>query len=178
MRAVFFTIGVILPLLLACGSYQSKPANQANNTLSAKEIVLAHLRAVETGNWEKANSYLAEEYTMKMKGMPFFVSIKKEEALDMHKARKQAFQDFRFNEKIEFEKDNQVKVAIYLTGTHTGLLNYPENAGVPKTEATGRKIDLPAEYFVYAVENNKIVHTYGEIPDGHGPTALMEQLHI
>ena len=34
------------------------------------------------------------------------------------------------------------------------------------------------EDFVYSVENNKIVHTYGEIPEGHGPTALMDQLGI
>jgi len=71
-----------------------------------------------------------------------------------------------------------VKVAIYLTGTHTGLLDYPKNVGVPKTEATGKSIDLPAEYFTYSVENDKIVHTYGFIPEGHGPQALMKQLGI
>ena len=146
--------------------------------LSPTEIVKAHLRAVENGDWDKANSYLADSYKMKMKGMPFFVSIKKDDALSMHKARKTAFPDFKFNEVIESATDNQVKAAIYLTGTHTGLLDYPTNVGVPKTAATGKKINLPSEYFVYSVENDKIVDTYGEIPDGHGPKALMEQLGI
>lgn len=165
-------------LFFGCSSYKAKSNEEANNKLDPTEIVKAHLRAVENGNWEKANSYLADNYKMKMEGMPFFVSIKKPDALAMHKARKTAFPDFKFNEKIESVANNQVKVAIYLTGTHTGLLDYPENVGVPKTLATGKQIDLPSEYFTYSIENDKIVHTYGEIPEGHGPTALMQQLGI
>ena len=165
-------------LFSGCSSYKPLSNEKANNKLSPTEIVKAHLRAIENGDWDKANSYLADSYKMKMKGMPFFVSIKKDDALSMHKARKTAFADFKFNEIIESATDNQVKVAIYLTGTHTGLLDYPKNVGVPKTEATGKKINLPSEYFIYSVENDKIVDTYGEIPDGHGPKALMEQLGI
>ena len=165
-------------MLLSCSTYSLKSNSTAHNKLKPVEVVLLHLRAVEAGDWDKANSYLADNYTMKMEGMPFFISIKKADALSMHKARKQAFPDFKFNEKIELEQDNQVKVAIYLTGTHNGLLDYPKNVGVPKTPATGRTINLPAEYFTYSVENDKIVHTYGMIPAGHGPKALMQQLGI
>jgi predicted ester cyclase len=165
-------------LFSGCSSYKPLSNEKANNTQTPTEIVTTHLRAVEAGDWDKANSYLSGDYKMKMKGMPFFVSIKKKDALEMHKARKTAFPDFKFNEKIEYATNNQVKVAIYLTGTHTGLLDYPKNVGVPKTNATGKKIDLPSEYFIYSVENNKIVDTYGEIPDGHGPKALMKQLGI
>jgi hypothetical protein len=145
---------------------------------SPKEIVTAHLRAIENSDWEKANSFLSEKFNMKMKGMPFFVSIQKKDALNMHKARKMAFPDFKFNEKIEWEKGNQVKIAAFITGTHTGLLDYPAITKVPKTPATGLKIDLPSEYFIYTVENGEIVDIYGEIPDGHGPTALKKQLNI
>jgi len=165
-------------LFSGCSSYKPLSNEKANNTQTPTEIVIAHLRAIENGDWDKANSYLAENYKMKMKGMPFFISIKKKDALGMHKARKKAFPDFKFNEKIESATNNQVKVAIYLTGTHTGLLDYPKNVGVPKTAATGKTINLPSEYFIYSVENNKIVDTYGEIPNGHGPKALMEQLGI
>jgi len=169
---------LLLPSFISCSTYQSKPNQEANNTVSPSKIVTEHLRAVENGNWVKAESYLAEDYKMKMDGMPFFVSIKEENALDMHKARKDAFHDFKFNEVIEDTSDNQVKIAVYLTGTHTGLLDYPERIGIPKTEATGKKVNLPAEYFTYSIENDKIVHTYGEIPDGHGPAALLKQLDI
>lgn len=167
-----------MAMVSACGTYTPKSARDAHNTRSPKEIVQEHLRAAEAGDFDKANSLLADDYTMKMKGMPFFISIKKPNALDMHKARKIAFPDFRFNEKIEWEKDNQVKISVYLSGTHTGVLDYPSAVGVPRTEPTGKKIDLPAEYFVYSVENDKIVRTDGEIPEGHGPAALMKQLRI
>ncbi len=174
---IFFAL-LCTVLLMSCGTYTPKTSSDARNTRSPREIVQEHLRAAEAGDFDKANSLLAEDYTMKMKGMPFFISIKKPNALDMHKARKIAFPDFRFNEKIEWEKDNQVKIAVYLTGTHLGVLDYPSAVGVPRTEPTGKKIDLPAEYFVYSVENDKIVRTDGEIPEGHGPVALMKQLGI
>jgi hypothetical protein len=104
-------------LMLSCNSYQPKPNGEAGNTIRPTDIVIKHFRAVEDGDWAKANSYIAEDYKMKMEGMPFFISIKKENALDMHKARKRAFPDFRFNEEIEYEKDNQVKIAVYFTET-------------------------------------------------------------
>ena len=168
----------LLIWLVSCSAYQATSNQEANNTVRPVDVVKEHLRAVENGDWTQAESHIAEDYQMKMEGMPFFVSIKKENALDMHRARKQAFPDFQFNEVIEDTTGNQVKIAVYLTGTHTGLLDYPERIGVPATEATGKKIDLPAEYFVYSVENDKIVHTYGRIPEGHGPEALMKQLGI
>lgn len=87
-------------LLWSCSTtYKSKSNSEANNSQKPVEIVLLHLRAVEAGDWEKANRYLADDYKMKMEGMPFFVSIKKADALSMHKARKLAFPDFKFNEK-------------------------------------------------------------------------------
>lgn len=179
MKIILSILVILCSLILwSCSGNKPKSNAEASNTLKPVDIVQLHLRAVEAGDWEKANSYLADNYKMKMEGMPFFVSIKKADALSMHKARKMAFPDFKFNEKVELEKDNQVKVAIYLTGTHTGLLDYPKNVGVPKTEATGKTINLPAEYFTYSVENDKIVYTYGYIPDGHGPVALMKQLGI
>lgn len=165
-------------LFSGVSTYKPVSNQQAKNTLKPVDIVLKHLRAVEKGDWVEANSYLAQNYNMKMKGMPFFIHIGKKDALQVHKARKQAFADFKFNEQVEFESLNQVKIAMYLTGTHTGLLDYPKAAGVPKTEATGKKINLPAEYFTYSVENDQIVDTFGYIPAGHGPTALMEQLGI
>jgi predicted ester cyclase len=169
---------VVVAIVSTSCAYNPKRIEDAHNSRTPREIVQAHLRAAEAGDWEKADSYLADNYRMKMKGMPFFISIARQNGLDMHKSRKQAFPDFMFNEQVEWEKDNQVKIAVYLTGTHTGLLDYPSSIGVPRTEATGKSIKLPAEYFVYAVENDKIVDTYGEIPDGHGPVALMKQLGI
>ncbi len=160
--------------LMGCAGYTPNP--KAVNARPPAEIVLAHLRACEAGNWEVAVSQLAPEYRMKMKGMPFFISVDRDHALDVHKARKRAFPDFRFNEKIE-SRGNAVVVTVFLSGTHTGFLDYPVG-GVPKLEPTGKTIRLPSESFTYYVESDRIVYTYGEIPEGHGPPALKKQLGV
>ena len=169
---------VLLAFAVSCASAPSAvSAAAAHNTSSPAELVAAHLRAVEAGDWATAQSQLDPAFTMQMKGMPFFAEIPFADALAMHKARKQAFPDFTFNEKIEAVDGNAVRVAVFLKGTHTGFLDYPIQE-VPKLDATGRSIDLPAEYFTYLFENDRITRVYGEIPEGHGPTALKRQLGV
>jgi len=165
-------------LTLGCASAPSTlPGDAAHNTKSPTELVLAHLRAIEAGDWKTAEAQLDPEFSMQMKGMPFFVKIPFADALSMHKARKRAFPDFTFNEKLDPVLGNSVRVAVFLKGTHTGFLDYPIKE-VPKLEATGKSIDVPAEYFTYYFENDRIRHIYGEIPEGHGPAALKKQLGV
>lgn len=169
---------VVLCLTLGCASVPSTmTAEAAHNTKSPTELVEAHLRAIEAGDWPAAQAQLDPQFSMQMKGMPFFAKIGFADALAMHKARKQAFPDFRFNEKLDEADGNSVRVAVFLKGTHTGYLDYPIKE-VPKLEATGKAIDLPAEYFTYFFENNRIRRIYGEIPEGHGPPALKKQLGV
>lgn len=149
----------------------------AHNTRSPSELVQAHLRAIEAGDWKTAEAQLDPDFSMQVKGMPFFVKIPFADALAMHKARKKAFPDFTFNEKLDSLEGNSVRVAVFLKGTHTGFLDYPIKE-VPKLEATGKTIDLPAEYFTYFFENDRILRIYGEIPEGHGPPALKQQLGV
>ena len=167
-----------LLLFCACASAPSAvTTDSAHNTKSPTELVQAHLRAVEAGDWKTAEAQLDPGFTMQMKGMPFFVKIPFSDALAMHKARKQAFPDFTFNEKVEAVEGNSVRVAVFLKGTHTGFLDYPIKE-VPKLAATGKPIDLPAEYFTYFFENDRITRIYGQIPEGHGPPALKKQLGV
>ncbi len=175
---LYTTGSLLLCLLFSCATAPSPLLSEAaHNTKTPTELVQAHLRAVAAGDWQTAQSQLSPEFTMQMKGMPFFVKIPFSEALAMHKARKQAFTDFTFNEKVEATTGNSVRIAVYLKGTHTGFLDYPIKE-VPKLEATGKPIDLPAEYFTYFFENDLITRVYGEIPEGHGPPALKKQLGV
>ncbi len=164
----------LVALLTGCAGYTPDP--KAPNVRPPAETVIAHLRACEAGDWAAAEAYLGPDYHLKMKGMPFFVSVDRAHALDVHKARKRAFPDFRFNETVE-SRGNAVTVTVFLSGTHTGFLDYPVG-GVPKLEPTGKKVKLPSESFTYYVERDRIVYTYGEIPDGHGPAALKKQLGV
>ncbi|HZI15635.1 MAG TPA: ester cyclase [Myxococcus sp.] len=163
--------------LAACASAPTPTVNDVGNTRPAVELVRAHLRALEAGDWAAAEAQLSEDFEMQMKGMPFWVEIGRPNALDMHKARKKAFPDFRFNEQVTQEEGNAVTVSVFLTGTHTGPLDYPIDE-VPKLGPTGRAINLPAEHFTYYVQKDRIHRVYGEIPEGHGPPALKKQLGV
>jgi predicted ester cyclase len=146
--------------------------------MKAYQIVQEHLRAVEAGDWEKADSYIATNYTMSGT-IPFpislFVKITKKDSLRMHKPRKRALPDFKFNEKIIEENDEMVKLQVNISGTHTGVIEYNGILrGVPVIQPTGKKISLPSEYFTYFVENGQIVKTIGMIPKNAGVQALVK----
>ncbi len=145
--------------------------------MKAYEIVSQHLRAVEAGDWQKADSFIADDYSMSGT-IPFpislFVRIGKKESLRMHKPRKTAMPDFKFNETVLEETDDMVKLQVNLTGTHTGVIDYTGILrGVPVIPPTGKKVNLPNEYFTYFVRDGKIYKTIGKIPKNAGVQALV-----
>jgi hypothetical protein len=146
-------------------------------SMIAYTIVSQHLRAVEAGEWEKALSYIDDSYTM-TGTIPFpvslFVKITKKDALRMHKPRKHALPDFKFNEKVLAETDEMVKLQVNLSGTQTGVIDYTGILrGVPVIQPTGIQVNLPNEYFTYYVRDNKIIKTIGEIPKNAGVQGLV-----
>ena len=114
-RFALFAACSLAIALVGCGGYT--PSETPNNKREPQAIVAEHLRAVEAGEWDKASSMLSEDYTLKMKGMPFFISIDRAHAFDVHKARKTAFPDFKFNETMESVGTNGVKITVKLTGS-------------------------------------------------------------
>jgi len=103
-----------------------------------------------------------------------FVKITKKDSLRMHKPRKRALPDFKFNEKILEETDEMVKLQVNISGTHTGVIDYTGILrGVSVFQPTGKKISLPSEYFTYFVKNGQIFKTIGEIPKNAGVQALV-----
>lgn len=145
--------------------------------MQAKDVVQAHLRAVEAGDWDTALALIADEYSM-TGTIPFpislFVKIRKRDALRMHQARKRALPDFRFNEQVLDERDDMVQLQVNLSGTHTGVIDYRSILrGVPVIQPTGKRVSLPSEYFTYVVRDGKIVKTIGKIPKNAGVQALV-----
>lgn len=145
--------------------------------MKAKEIALLHLRALEAGNWDEAMKYIADDYSVT--GLiPFpislFVKIGKKDALQMHKPRKRAMPDFKFNETVLEETDDCVKFQVNLSGTHTGVIDYTGILrGIPVIAPTGKKVSLASEYFDYYVRDGMIVKTVGRIPKDAGVQGLV-----
>lgn len=165
--------------LSACGGNDtSEVSNSSGTWRSAKEVVLEHLRNVEQGNWQAADAAIADSYSM-TGTIPFpvslFVKIGKAQAMQMHKPRKRAMPDFKFNERILEETPNRIKLEINLTGTQSGVIDYTGVLnGIPVIQPTNKKLKLAAEFFTYFVKDNQIVRTIGEIPKGAGVDGLIK----
>lgn len=145
--------------------------------MNAKEVLFQHLRAVEAGDWETALSHISEQYQL-AGVIPFpislFVRIGKAQALDMHKARKRALPDFRFNEDYIETTDHSVSIQVNLTGTHTGVIDYRGLVrGIPVIPPTGKSVKLNPEWFTYEVRDNLITRTVGKIPKNAGVSGLV-----
>ncbi|MDZ4765072.1 MAG: nuclear transport factor 2 family protein [Chloroflexota bacterium] len=145
--------------------------------MSAKEIVVQHLRAVEAGEWDKALALIAPDY--QLQGViPFpislFIRIGKAQSLDMHKARKRALPDFQFNEQYLEETPQHVKFQVNLTGTQTGVIDYRGLVrGIPVIQPTGKAVKLDPEWFTYYVRDGLIHKTVGNIPKDAGVPGLV-----
>lgn len=145
--------------------------------MSVKETVSKHLRLVEAGEWDKALALIAEDY--KLEGLvPFpismFVRIGKAQSLNMHKARKRALPDFKFNETYMDETPESIKFQVNLTGTHTGLIDYRGLIrGIPVIQPTGKAVKLNPEWFTYSVRDGLIYKTVGNIPKNAGVQGLV-----
>lgn len=146
--------------------------------MNARQVVESHLRAVENGDWERALSFIADDYIM-TGTIPFpvslFVKIRKSGALTMHQARRRALPDFRFNETYLEQAPDHVRIQVNLTGTHSGTIDYRGILrGVPVIPPTHKAVKLNPEYFTYYVRGDQIYRTVGNIPKDAGVKGLVK----
>ncbi len=145
--------------------------------MKPNEILQAHLRALENGDWDTALSWIGEDYQF-TGVIPFpvslFIRIGRPQALQMHQARKRALPDFKFNETIVSATDSTIKIEVNLSGTHTGTIDYRGILrGIPVVPPTGKFVQLNPEWFTYTMRDNKIVKTVGQIPKNAGVQGLV-----
>jgi len=146
--------------------------------MTTLEVLQHHLRALEIGDWDTVNSYISDSY--KATGViPFpislFIKLRKKDALTMHKARKIALPDFKFNESVLESDDEKIKIEVNITGTQTGVIDYRGILrGIPVVEPTGKFVKLNPEYFTYFVKNGKIEKVEIDIPKNAGVKGLVK----
>lgn len=174
MKAKLIYIIPLLLILSACG-YSPKSPAEANNTQAPIDIVKAYLRALESGDWTKADALLSDNYRLKSDGDNWVSGTKKKRVLASYQAWRKAFPGYRFKEELLERTGNGVKLGIYYVGNHRDSLAIPRSY-IPIIDSTGITVRLPVEYHTYFVENDKIVYTYCEVPLGHGGPALVQQL--
>ena len=174
MNPRYITLIAGLLLVSACG-YSPKSPGEALNTRAPIDIVEDYFRALESGQWDNAAAFLADNYRFRSEGDSWLGRSRKKHIIPAYQAWGKAFPNFRFNEELLERTGNGVRLGVYYTGTHMDTLSIPRS-GLPLLDSTGKYLRFPVEYHTYYVEQDKIVYTRCEVPPGHGETAILEAL--
>src|SRR5205085_12087068 len=102
--------------------------------MNKTETVKAFSSALESKDFEKAASYLSDDFTL---SGPTPQPVGKNEFIGIQSAFMRAIPDWSFNHHDLQEQGDKVTSAVQITGTHTKELVVP---GMPPLPATGKKI--------------------------------------
>ena len=142
--------------------------------MNAKETVRALIGALQTGNFELAKSFLADD-------CPFSGSVPKPisatEWIGLSKNLKAACPDLNYHYRLERSDQNPVRIAARFTGTHTADLNLPI-LPVDAIPATGKSFSMEVEYGKVTVRDDKVVLWKMQPNNGAGLIAILEQLGV
>lgn len=132
------------------------------------------LTAIEKNDFAKAESFLSK--TFKVTGVgPEALNAK--DYLNVHRAFNKGMPDFKFNYKIEHEKNKVVEVKVRITGTHTKDMPAPI-PGLKNISTTNKPVNMPEETVKFTVRDNKIEKLHLESVPGGGLPGLLKQLGV
>jgi predicted ester cyclase len=102
-------------------------------------------------------------------------TLTKEQFLAMLRALYGAFPDWHYEHEEPQQHDDTIVVVWRQSGTHTAALALPGLAPIP---ATGRRVKIPPQRFVYKVRGDRIVEIRPEAIPGGAPRGILEQLGV
>ena len=140
--------------------------------MSKIETVNAFSSALESHDFEKAASYLSDDFTL---SGPTPQPVGKNEFIAIQSAFMRAIPDWSFNNHDVQEQGEKVTGAVQITGTHTQELVVP---GMPPIPATGKKISLPEEHLEFTFKGNKIASLASDNVPGGGIPGVLQQLGV
>lgn len=142
--------------------------------MTKTEAVRAFSVALEAREFEKAASYLADDFVL---SGPVPQPIGKQEFIAVQTAFENAFEDWSFNSHDEVEQGDKVIAAVQITGTHTRDLVVPI-PGMPTIPATHKKVSLPEEHLEFTFKGDKIVSLTSDNVPGGGVPGVLQQIGV
>ena len=142
--------------------------------MTKTEMVKAFSAALETRDFDKAASYLADDFVL---SGPVPMPIGKQEFIAVQSAFEDAFQDWSFNSHDEVEQGDKVIAAVQITGTHTRDLVLPM-PGMPPIPATNKKVSLPVEHITFTFNGDKIASLISDNVSGAGIPGVLQQIGV
>ena len=102
-------------------------------------------------------------------------TLTKDQFLQMLRALYAGFPDWCYRHDPPELRGATVVVRWYQEGTHTGTFAMP---GIAPISATGRKVEIPAQSFVYTVRDERIIEIHPESVPGGAPGGILEQIGV
>lgn len=140
--------------------------------MNAVETVQAVLAAIEATDWERARSYLADDFTFSG-AVP--QPIGPDAWLGVHRALSAAMPDLSFNARGLHEENGKVVGQVQLTGTQTRDLALPL-PGFAVIAPTGKRVSLPIENFAAVLRGERLINYEVGHVEGGGVPGLLAQL--
>ncbi len=140
-----------------------------------KATTKALMYAIQNGDYEKAQTYLATEF--KFSGsVP--KPLKADAWLAMHKNLKKAFPNLEYHFRVEsVQSGGVVKISSELKGTHKGDLDLT-NIKLGVIPATNKSFAAGREHGKLIIQNNKVVSWVVEPNKGTGMLVILGQLGV
>ena len=142
--------------------------------MSRVEIVKAFAAALDAQDFEKAGSYLADDFVLQG---PSPEPLGKQAFLAVQSAFQSAFPDWSFNSHDEVEQGDTVRSTVQVTGTHTRELVAPL-PGLPPIPATNKHVSLPDEHLVFTFKDSTIASLTSDNPPGGGILGVLAQIGV
>jgi predicted ester cyclase len=140
--------------------------------MSKTETVKAFSSAIEWKDFEKAASYLSDDFAM---SGPTPQPVGKNEFIVLQSAFIRAFPDWSFNVHEMQEQGEKVTAAVQITGTHTEDLVL---SGMPPIPATGKKVSLPEEHLEFTFKGDQIASLASDNVPGGGVPGVLQQIGV
>ena len=142
--------------------------------MDTKATVQSLMEAVQMGNFEKAKSYLSNDF--KFSG-PVPQPVSGKEWIEMSANLKDAFPNLDYHFKVENVNGDTAQVSAELSGTHKGTLDLT-SMHMGMIPATNRSFTAAHEHGKAMVQDGKVVSLMFEPSEGAGLMAILGQLGV
>jgi predicted ester cyclase len=142
--------------------------------MNKREIVQTLLDSVQKGDFEKAKSFLTDDFQF---SGPIPEPVNRETWLGMSASLKTAFPDLDYHVKVIGADDDVVRTTSQLSGSHRGSFDLTDmNMGV--IPATNKAFSAKLEKTKITIKDNKITSWVVEPTQGAGLNAILDQLGV
>lgn len=142
--------------------------------MNKREIVQSLMDSLQKGEFELANSMLADEFQF---SGPVPEPINREDWLSMSINLKTAFPDLDYHFKVIGTDGNIVRSTTQLSGTHQGTLDL-SNMNMGLIPATNKPVSVKMAKTRVTVKDDKVTLWAVEPTDGAGLAAILAQLGV